>query len=122
METREIRRGELYWLVADDEGGSIPPIAHPHLVLQEDVFNRSRLPTVIVCALTTNLRRASEPGNVLLGEGEGDLPRRSVVVVSQLSAAPRARFDRRIGALTQARVDQVLAGLRLQQASFFGGR
>lgn len=115
----DIRRGDLYWATPDDDRGSIPPIAHPHVVLQDDLFNRSRIPTVILCALTTNLTRTSEPGNVLLAAGEGGLPRASVVVVSQLSVVEKSALGERIGALSDARVEQILAGIRLQQASFF---
>ena len=99
--------------------GPAPPYAHPHVVVQDDVFNHARVTTVIVCALTTNLHRASEPGNVLLAPGEGDLPTQSVVVVSQVSSIPKARLGARIGALSQARVDQIVAGLRFQQTSYF---
>lgn len=116
---REILRGELYWLEPDESSGSVPGVAHPHLVVQDDVFNRSRVTTVVVCALTSNLQRASEPGNVLLSPGEGDLPRQSVVVVSQVSSVPKDALGERIGELSQQRVDQVLDGLRFQQASFF---
>lgn len=113
-----IARGDIYWLVADADGGSIPAIAHPHVVVQEDVFNRSRIATVIVCALTTNLKRAHEPGNVLLDEGEGNLVKRSVVVVSQVSSVEKATLGERIGQLSAERVEQILAGLRFQQAAF----
>ncbi|MCA9675532.1 MAG: type II toxin-antitoxin system PemK/MazF family toxin [Kofleriaceae bacterium] len=116
---RDVRRGELYWIAPDDTRGAAPAHAHPHVVVQDDVFNRSRVTTVIVCALTSNLHRATEPGNVLLDDGEGDLPRRSVVVVSQIDAVERARLGDRIGALSPARVEQILDGLRFQQASFF---
>lgn len=95
--------------------GPSPDRSHPHVVVQDDVFNHSRVDTVIVCALTSNLHRASEPGNVLLEPGEGNLPRRSVVVVSRVSSVEKARLGARIG----ARVEQILAGLRFQQASFF---
>lgn len=93
--------------------------AHPHVVVQDDVFNHSRITTVIVCALTSNLHRANEPGNVLLDVGEGNLPEQSVVVVSQISSVDKARLGDRIGALSSERVEQILAGLRFQQASFF---
>lgn len=119
MAEREIHQGDLYWLAVGESGGSLPAIAHPHLVLQEDVFNRSRLTTVIVCALTTNLRRGTEPGNVLLAPGEGGLPKPSVIVVSQLASIERARLGGYIGTLDQQRVEQALDGLRFQQASFF---
>jgi len=113
-----IARGDLYWLTTNEERGSMPAIAHPHVVVQDDVFNRSRILTVVVCALTTNLKRAHEPGNVLLNEGEGDLEKRSVVVVSQVSSVEKASLGARIGALSAERVEQILAGLRFQQAAF----
>lgn len=114
-----IRRGDLFWLAPEHAGGSV---AHPHVVVQDDVFNRSRVSTVIVCALTSNLARATEPGNVLLDPGEGGLTKQSVVVVSQISSVDKTRLGERIGALSDARVDQILAGLRFQQAAFFGER
>jgi mRNA interferase MazF len=92
------------------------------VVIQDDVFNRSRVHTVIVCALTSNLNRANEPGNVLLDLGEGDLPRQSVLVVSQVSSVAKSQLGEYIGTLSDQRVEQILDGLRFQQASFFGQR
>jgi len=112
-----VHRGDVHWLSPDDGGGSV---AHPHVVVQDDVLNRSRITTVVVCALTSNLHRAHEPGNVLLDEGEGGLPERSVVVVSQIASVEKAKLGEKLGALSAARVDQILDGLRFQQASFFG--
>lgn len=114
-----VRRGDLYWLVAAESAGGI---AHPHVVVQDDVFNRSRVETVIVCGLTSNLNRAGEPGNVLLDAGEGGLEKRSVVVVSQVSSVPRTALGEPIGTLTRERVEQILDGMRFLQASFFGDR
>jgi mRNA interferase MazF len=114
-----INRGDLFWIEPDESRGSIPGYSHPHVVVQDDVFNRSRISTVVVCALTSNLKRANEPGNVLLDVGEGDLTRQSVVVVSQVSSVDKARLGERIGALSGGRVEQILAGMRFQQASFF---
>src|SRR5690242_5379771 len=108
-----IARGDLFWIASEG------PYAHPHVVVQDDVFNRSRIATVVVCALTTNLQRATEPGNVLLDAGEGDLPKQSVVVVSQIAAVDKTALGSRIGSLCAARVEQILAGLRFQQRSFF---
>ncbi len=64
--------------------------------------------------------RTNWPGNVLLEAGEGNLPRRSVVVVSQFSSVEKSRLGEWIGSLSEARVKQILTGLRFQQASFFG--
>ncbi len=113
-----IHRGEIYWLV-DASQGSIPAIAHPHVVVSEDVFNQSRIATVVVCALTSNPKRATEPGNVALDVGEGGLEKPSVVVVSQIASVAKAALGGRIGRLSEERVEQILAGLRFQQASFF---
>ncbi|MGS1079688.1 type II toxin-antitoxin system PemK/MazF family toxin [Pseudoxanthomonas beigongshangi] len=114
-----IHRGELYWVEPDLVRGSIPGQPHPHLVIQDDVFNRSRIGTVVVCTVTSNLRRAAEPGNVLLEAGEGGLEKPSVLVVSQVASLYKTRLGERIGMLSSARVDQVLAGMRFLQASFF---
>jgi mRNA interferase MazF len=108
----DVSRGDLFWIVNGEH-------AHPHVVVQDDVFNRSRVTTVVVCALTTNLGKATEPGNVLLDVGEGGLPKQSVVVVSQIDSVDKARLGERIGALSAERVDQIIEGLRFQQASFF---
>ncbi|MFO0546811.1 MAG: type II toxin-antitoxin system PemK/MazF family toxin [Polyangiaceae bacterium] len=122
MTETTINRGDLFWANPAPEESSEPGLAHPHLIVQDDVFNHSRVTTVIACALSSNLRRANEPGNVLLEDGEGGLERRSVVVVSQVSSIAKDALGERIGSLSQARVEQVLAGLRFQQAAFFRGR
>src|SRR5919107_2290364 len=115
-----INRGDVFWLGPDDLRGPVSSYSHPHVVVQDDVFNHSRITTVVVCALTTNLHRANEPGNVLLEAGEGDLPKQSVVVVSQVSSVEKARLGERSGSLSGERVEQILAGLQFQQVSFFG--
>lgn len=117
--TKTIHRGEVYWIGPDDSRGAVPGVSHPHVVVQEDVFNHSRITTVVVCALTSNLQRAHEPGNVWLDVGEANLAKQSVVIVSQISSVEKARLGARIGALSSERVDQIVAGLRFQQASFF---
>ena len=95
---------------------------HPHVVVQDDVFNHSRIATVVVCALTSNLKRASEPGNVLLEIGEGGLRKQSVVIASQVSSVDKSDLGERIGSLSSERVDQVVASMRFLQASYFRGR
>ena len=112
------RQGDIFWIEPDPSRGAIPGSPHPHVVVQDDVFNRSRISTVIVCALTSNLNRATEPGNVLLEPGEGNLDRQSVVVVSQLSSVYKTRLGAHIGTLPGERVQQILAGMRFLQASF----
>lgn len=115
----KIHRGDVFWIAS--EGDLAPPYSHPHVVVQDDVFNHSRIDTVVVCALTSNLHRATEPGNVLLDEGEGNLPRRSVVVVSQIDSVAKRRLGEWVGRLPEHRVVEILEGLRFQQRSFFHG-
>jgi mRNA interferase MazF len=105
----------VFWLESDERS----QVRHPHVVVQDDVFNRSRISTVVVCALTSNLSRRGEPGNVHLEAGEGGLTKASVVLVSQISSVERSSLKERLGTLDAARVDQVIAGLRFQQAAFF---
>lgn len=114
-----IHRGDVYWIEPDETRGSIPGRPHPHVVIQDDVFNHSRIGTVVVCALTSDLNRATEPGNILLEPGEAGLERQSVVVVSQVASLYKSRLGTRTGALSRQRVEQVLAGMRFLQASYF---
>ena len=117
-----MNQGDIFWIDPDETRGSSPGRAHPHVIVQDDVFNRSRIHTVIVCALTTNLHRVEEPGNVLLDQGEGNLIKQSVVIVSQISSVDKNKLGKYIGTLCAARVDQILQGLRFQQSTFFGQR
>ena len=117
-----IVRGGIHWVGSAAASGSVAGVDHPHVVVQDDVFNRSRIHTVIVCALTSNLGRAGEPGNVLLDDGEVNLPRRSVVVVSQVLSIDKQDLGGHIGTLSDRRVDQIVAGMRFQQKAYFDGR
>jgi len=105
----EIHQGDVYWVAL--EAG----VAHPHVVIQDNVINRSRVQSVVVCALTSNRSRVSIPGNVLLESGEANLPRQSVVEVSKVSTADRTQFGEYIGSLTEQRVKQILAGMQFLQ-------
>lgn len=106
-----LRQGDLFWISADDSSGIASDHTHPHVVIGEDSLHG-----VVVCALTSNLKRAKEPGNVLLEIGEANLPRQSVVVVSRMSTMDKAQLGEYIGTLAEQRIDQVLAGLRFLQA------
>jgi mRNA interferase MazF len=111
----EIHQGAIYWVSPPGPPEAAPAVPHPYVVVQEDLFNRSRIATVVVCALTTNRRRASLPGNVLLDPGEANLPRQSVVEVSKLSTVDKAQLGEYIGSLTPERLAQVLAGIQFVQ-------
>ncbi len=106
-----VNRGDIYWVSLEEAG-----YPHPHVVIQDNVFNHSRISTVLVCALTTNLKRAKAPGNVLLEAGEANLARQSVVVVSQVSSVDKTQLGEYIGSLSQQPIDQILAGMRFLQS------
>jgi mRNA interferase MazF len=82
-------------------------------VVQHDRYNRSALATAVVAAVTTNLRLAAAPGNVRLRRGEANLPRTSVVNVTQVHTIDRTRLTERLGALSRARQEEIAAGLQL---------
>ena len=86
---------------------------HPGVVVQNDLFNQSRLRTVVLCLLTWNLKRAEAPGNVLLEESEAGLPQRSVVNVTQMVTVDKRHLGDYIGTLSAIRVRQVLDGIAL---------
>jgi mRNA interferase MazF len=118
----KISRGDVYWVGRSGVSESDGSIPHPHVVIQDDLFNQSRIDTVIVCALTSHLGRAKEPGNVLLEPGEANLTRQSVILVAQVSSIPKTQLGEFIGSLSEARVDQVLTGLKFLQTSFLRDR
>ena len=97
----------------EEPAGSEPGYRHPHVVIQNNVFNRSRINTVVVCALTSNLRRATAPGNVLLELGEANLPRQSVVNISQIFTVDKSQLGEKIGTLSARRVRDIHQGIRL---------
>lgn len=108
-----IRQGEVYWLQFGPAEGSAPAGRRPALVVQHDRFNRSAISTVVVAAITSNLRLAAMPGNVRLRTGEAGLARASVVNVSQLRTVDRSHLRERAGALGPVRLREVLVGLAL---------
>ena len=108
-----IRQGDLFWVDLGPSSGSGPAFRRPFVVVQNDLFNSSRLATVIVCALTANLRRAEAPGNVLLAKGEGNLSRDSVVNVTPMFTIDKGELTERIGRLASERMVKVLGGIHL---------
>ena len=108
-----INQGDVYWIELEEPTGSEPGYSHPHVVVQNNVFNASRINTVIVCALTSNVKRAAAPGNVLLEKGEANLPKQSVVLVSQIFTVDKSQLGEFIGTLAESRVKQIIEGIYL---------
>ena len=108
-----IEQGDVFWVDLGPPAGSEPGYRHPYVIVQNNVFNQSRLNTVVVCALTSTLKRAQMPGNVLLKAGEANLPKASVVNVTQLFTVDKRDLDELIGTLPPRRVRQILQGIQL---------
>ncbi|HJX28066.1 MAG TPA: type II toxin-antitoxin system PemK/MazF family toxin [Thermoanaerobaculia bacterium] len=108
-----IRQGDVFWVDIGEPSGSGPGLLHPHVVVQNDLFNQSRVGTVVVCSLTSNLKRAEARGNVLLDVGEANLPKPSVAVISQLFTVDKDDLVEWIGTLSPARVEQIVEGIHL---------
>lgn len=108
-----ISQGDVFWVDLGAPSGAAPGFRHRHVVVQNNVFNRSRIDTVVVCVITSNLTRAKAPGNVLLDKGEAGLVKRSVVNVSQVFTVDKRDLHGKIGALSSRRMRQVLDGMYL---------
>lgn len=108
-----IRQGDIFWADLPDPAGSEPGFRRPVLVIQGDAFNRSRLRTVLCVPLTSELRWAEAPGNVLLPVAASGLPKDSVANVSLLTALDRSRLGDRAGSIEGRLLYEVLQGVDL---------
>jgi mRNA interferase MazF len=88
----EVNQGDVFWVQLEEKGGPDPGLAHPYVVVQENVLNHSRIDSLVVCALTSNMKLAKAPGNVLLEADEVNLPRQSTVVVSKISTIMKSQL------------------------------
>lgn len=79
-----IRQGDVFWFDSGEPSGSAPGYLRPYVAIQNNLYNQSRLQTVLVCALTSNLMRSRVPGNVLLDEGEADQIAEQILVAHSL--------------------------------------
>jgi mRNA interferase MazF len=108
-----MKRGEVWWASLPAPAGSGPGYRRPVVVVQSNPFNQSRISTVIVAAITSNLALAEAPGNVRVGRAESGLAKASVVNVSQLVTLDRSQLTQRVRALPGDVVRAIDDGLRL---------
>ncbi len=109
----EIKQGDIFWIEQEEPKGSEQGYRRPFVVVQNNLFNQSRINTVVVCALTTNLQRAKSPGNVLLEPGEGGFQKASVVNVTQIFTVDKNSLEEYRGSLSSGKIAQVLTGINL---------
>jgi len=103
-----INQGDVYWVNLGEPSGSGPACIRPFVVIQNNIFNKSLIGTVIVCAITSNLKRAQAPGNILLMPKEANLSKQSVINISQVFTVDKKDLMEKIGALSHERVEQVI--------------
>ncbi len=108
-----IERGTIWWADLGDPRGSAPGFYRPILIVQADAFNRSRIQTLIVVILSSNLRLVGAPGNVLVPARLSGLSKDSVANVSQVMTVDRSDLQELAGRLDAPTLRQVEAGLRL---------
>ena len=108
-----MKRGEIWWATLPNPAGSGPGYRRPVLLVQSNPFNDSRISTVVVATITSNLALAEAPGNIRLNRGESGLSKPSVVNVSQVLTVDRSYLTERVRVLAQALMSRVDGGLRL---------
>jgi mRNA interferase MazF len=108
-----VARGEIWWAALGPTPGSASASRRPVLVVSADAFNRSRIKTVTVVAITSNLRLGAAPGNVAVGAGSAGLELDAVINVSQVVTLDKSDLNKRLGNLDDLKMEQVEAGLRL---------
>lgn len=108
-----MRRGEIWWANLPEPAGSGPGYRRPVVIIQSDLFNRSRIRTIVIAAMTGNLELAEAPGNVRLSARVSHLATESVVNVSQLITVDKDLLTEYVATLPAKKLAQVEAGIRL---------
>lgn len=106
-----ISQGDVWWADLPNPAGSGPGFRRPVIVVQSDSLNRSRLATVLVVPLTSNLKWADAPGNVSLPASITGLPKDSVAVVAQLTAIDRVFLTEHAARVPRQKLTLLLAGI-----------
>jgi len=106
-------RGEIWWATLPSPTASEPGYRRPLLIIQSDDFNRSRINTVVAVVITSNLRLAEAPGNIVLSKKDTNLPKKSVANVTQLITVDKSFLAERVGKISSTKLVEVEAGVRL---------
>ncbi len=108
-----MQRGDIWWASLRPPTGSEPGYRRPVLIVQSDDFNNSRINTVVVAILTSNLRLQTVPGNMFLTKLSTGLAKDSVVNVSQVVTLDKSFLTERISTISADKMADVDDGLRL---------
>ena len=108
-----MERGEIWWASLPKPRGSGPGFRRPVLIVQSDSFNSSRISTVVATVLTSNIKLAEAPGNIMLRARQSGLPKASVVNVSQIITVDKTFLTKKVRKLGKALMSQIESGVRL---------
>jgi mRNA interferase MazF len=106
-----IGQAEVWWADLGEPAGSAPGLRRPVVVVQCDAVNQSRIGTVVCVPLTSNLKWARAPGNVLLSAAATGLPRDSVANVSLVVAVDKLQLLERVGKISRRQLELILVGI-----------
>ena len=109
----QLHQGQIYWIKLNENDDT--EIIHPHVIVLDDILGNSRIGYTIVCGISTNMNKAYGIGNVLLEEGEANLKKRSIVIVSQVSVVKKDQIGEYIGTLDSKRIEEIFQGIKQQQ-------
>lgn len=108
-----MKRGQIWWTDLDEPTASEPGYRRPVIIIQSNEFNRSRISTVVVIPITSNVKLADAPGNVSLPKTKTGLTKQSVANVSQVITVDKSFLDEQVGQLDNLIMNQIEEGLRL---------
>ena len=97
----DVHHGSIWWTDLNPPLGSEPGYKRPMLILQSNAFNRSSIATCIGATITSNLKLARMPGNLLLHSRDSGLKKDSVVNLSQITTFDKHQLIEWIGDLSQ---------------------
>ncbi len=106
-------QGDIYWISFGKSGDSGPSGKRPAIIIQNDLLNRSNIRTTVVTLLTSNKKLSRVPGNILLKKGTANLPKASVVVVSQIATVDKSRLLEKIGTLEKDEIEEILKNCQI---------
>ena len=106
-------QGDVYWVAFGVSGDYGPSGKRPAVIIQNDLLNRSNIRTTVVTLLTSNTKLSKVPGNVSLDKGAANLPKSSVVVVSQIATVDKNRLIEKIGTLERDKIEEILSGCQM---------
>ncbi|MBT3245122.1 MAG: type II toxin-antitoxin system PemK/MazF family toxin [Bacteroidetes bacterium] len=109
----KLNRGEVWWADLGEPVGSEPSLRRPVLIVQDNHYNQSGLATVIVLSITSNTRLSEVPGNIVLTSEESNLPKESVINVSQIVTINKSWLENKVCSISQTLMEEVEYGLGL---------